>query len=51
MFVTDISKWKDFGKAHNEFFKNYPPTTTMVEVNQLIDSEMMIEIEAEAYVN
>ena len=33
MFVTDISKWELFGKAHREFFESHPPTTTMVEVN------------------
>jgi isochorismate pyruvate lyase len=50
MFVTDISRWKDFGKAHGEFFKDHPPTTSMIEVKQLIDPEMLIEIEADAYV-
>src|SRR5689334_1298507 len=37
MFVTDISKWKDFGRAHGEFFKDCPPATSMVEVSKLID--------------
>jgi isochorismate pyruvate lyase len=50
MFVTDISRWKEFGKAHGEFFRDHPPTTSMVEVKQLIDPEMLIEIEADAYV-
>lgn len=50
MFVTDISQWEAFGKAHGEFFKDHPPTTSMVEVKQLIDPEMLIEIEADAYV-
>ncbi|GAG45555.1 unnamed protein product [marine sediment metagenome] len=50
MFVTDISKWEEFGKAHGEFFKDHPPTTSMVEVKQLIDPKMLIEIEADAYV-
>ena len=49
IFVTDISKWELFGKAHREFFENHPPTTTMVEVKQLIDPEMLIEIEADVY--
>ena len=49
MFVTDISKWEDFGKAHHEFFTDHPPVTTMVEVKQLIDPEMLIEIEVDAY--
>ena len=49
MFVTDISKWKEFGKAHREFFASCPPTTTMIEVKSLIDPEILIEIEADAF--
>ncbi|MEM6730280.1 MAG: RidA family protein [Myxococcota bacterium] len=49
MFVTDISRWEEYGRAHAEFFADHPPTTTMVEVKALIDSEMLIEIEADAY--
>ena len=48
MFVTDISAWREFGRAHAEFFGNDRPATTMVEVKRLIDDEMMIEIEADA---
>ncbi len=50
MFVTDISLWEEFGKAHGEFFKDIQPVTTMVEVSKLIDEEMLIEIEATAVV-
>lgn len=50
MFVTDISKWEEIGKAHGEFFAKIKPATTMVEVSQLIDSKMFIEIEATAIV-
>lgn len=50
MFVTDISKWQEFGKAHAEFFSEHPPTTSMLEVKGLIDPDMLIEIEADAYV-
>lgn len=50
MFVTDISKWEAFGKAHHEAFSEFPPATTMVEVKQLIDPQMLIEIEADAYI-
>ncbi len=49
MFVTDISRWSEFGKAHQEFFAHHPPVTTMVEVKQLINPQMLIEVEAEAY--
>jgi len=48
MFVTDISRWQEFGRAHGEFFAGSPPATTMVEVKALIDPAMLIEIEADA---
>lgn len=48
MFVTDISKWEEIGKAHGEFFKTVQPAATMVEVKALIDPLLMVEIEAEA---
>ena len=48
MFVTDISLWEEYGKAHAEFFGEIMPATTMVEVSKLINSEMLIEIEADA---
>ena len=48
MFVTDISRWEEFGKAHGEFFGEIMPATTMVEVSRLIDVAMLIEIEADA---
>ncbi len=50
MFVTDISRWQEFGRAHGEAFADHLPTTTMVEVSALIDPEMLIEIEADAVV-
>jgi enamine deaminase RidA (YjgF/YER057c/UK114 family) len=48
MFVTDITRWEDFGRAHGEFFRDIMPATTMVEVSRLIDPDMLIEIEADA---
>lgn len=48
MFVTDISRWEEYGRAHAEAFGDHPPATTMVEVRRLIDPEMLIEIEADA---
>ena len=50
MFVTDIERWAEFGRAHAEAFGAHPPTTTMVEVRRLIDPAMLIEIEADAVV-
>ena len=48
MFVTDISCWEEYGRAHGEYFRDIMPATTMVEVSRLIDPEMLIEIEADA---
>jgi isochorismate pyruvate lyase len=48
MFVTDIGRWTEYGRAHAEFFGEDRPTTTMVEVKSLIDPAMLIEIEADA---
>jgi enamine deaminase RidA (YjgF/YER057c/UK114 family) len=50
MFVTDISKWQEYGKAHSEFFKEIKPCNTMVEINALIEPEYLIEIEATAII-
>jgi enamine deaminase RidA (YjgF/YER057c/UK114 family) len=48
MFTTDISRWKEIGRAHREFFEGNPPATTLVEVRALIDPNMLVEIEADA---
>src|SRR5260370_3682062 len=48
MFVTDISRWEEYGRAHGESFRDVMPATTMVEVSRLIDPRMLIEIEADA---
>lgn len=50
MFVTDIERWEEFGRAHAEAFGDHPPATTMVEVRRLIEPGMLIEIEADAVV-
>lgn len=50
MFVTDISKWEEYGKAHGEFFKEIKPCTSMIEVSALIDPAFLVEIEATAIV-
>lgn len=48
MFVTDIERWAEFGRAHREAFEDHPPVATMVEVKGLIDPQMLIEIEVDA---
>ncbi|HEV7669688.1 MAG TPA: RidA family protein [Thermoanaerobaculia bacterium] len=50
MFVTDISRWEEYGRAHGEVFRDHPPATSMVEVRALIDPGMLIEIELDAIV-
>jgi reactive intermediate/imine deaminase len=48
IYVTDISRWEAVGRVHGEFFSDILPTTSMVEVRNLIDPDMLVEIEAEA---
>jgi len=50
MFVTDISKWEEIGKAHGEIFREIKPAATMVEVKSLINPLLMVEIEVTAIV-
>ncbi len=49
MFVTDIARWREYGKAHGEAFGDVRPVSTMVEVKALIEPTMVVEIEATAY--
>lgn len=48
IYLTDISRWEDAGRAHGEVFGTIRPATTMVEVTRLISPEMLVEIEADA---
>ena len=48
MYVTDISRWEEYGRAHGELLRDVMPATAMVEVSALIDQRMLIEIEADA---
>ncbi|MDO8993775.1 RidA family protein [Daejeonella sp.] len=50
MYVTDISRWEEAGKAHAEFFDVIKPATTMVEVSRLIHPDLLIEIEVSAII-
>jgi enamine deaminase RidA (YjgF/YER057c/UK114 family) len=50
IYVTDISRWEEYGKAHGEIFSLIKPCTTMVEVKALIDPSFLVEIEASAII-
>ncbi|WP_338441066.1 RidA family protein [Synechococcus elongatus IITB4] len=50
IYVTDISRWEEIGKAHGEVFGEIRPAMAMVEVSKLIAPELLVEIEADAYI-
>ena len=49
LFVTDISRWQEYGRAHGEAFADVLPATSMIQVSGLIDARMLVEVEAVAY--
>lgn len=51
MFVTDISKWEEIGRAHGEFFREIKPAASMIEVKGLINPELLVEIEVSAVIS
>ncbi len=51
MFVSDISKWEEVGRAHGEFFREIKPAASMIEVKGLISPELLVEIEVTAIIS
>jgi enamine deaminase RidA (YjgF/YER057c/UK114 family) len=49
LFVTDISRWEEYGRAHGEAFASVVPATSMIQVSGLVDPRMLVEVEAVAY--
>ena len=50
IFLTDIRRWEEVGRAHAEVFRSIRPATSMVEVSSLIDPALLVEIEADAVI-
>lgn len=50
MYVTDIARWPEIGRAHAELLGAHPPAATMIEVARLIDPAMIVEIEVDAVI-
>jgi enamine deaminase RidA (YjgF/YER057c/UK114 family) len=48
VYVTDMSRWQEVGKAHGEFFRHIKPASTFVEVSALIGADLLVEVEATA---
>jgi enamine deaminase RidA (YjgF/YER057c/UK114 family) len=51
IYVTNIDQWEEIGRAHGECFRDVRPASTMVEVRRLISPDMLVEIEAEAFLS
>ena len=51
IYVTDISRWREVGAVHAQIFGEIRPAATMVEVSALITPDLLVEIEADAYVD
>jgi enamine deaminase RidA (YjgF/YER057c/UK114 family) len=50
VYVTDISRWEEIGRAHGEFFREIKPASSMIEVSKLISPELLVEVEVTAVI-
>jgi enamine deaminase RidA (YjgF/YER057c/UK114 family) len=50
MYVTDVSRWQEIGRAHGDVFRDIRPVTAMLEVKGFLDPRMLVEVEADAFV-
>jgi enamine deaminase RidA (YjgF/YER057c/UK114 family) len=48
LYVTDISRWEEYGRAHGEIFRDIRPATAMIQISKLIEPDMVVEVEADA---
>jgi enamine deaminase RidA (YjgF/YER057c/UK114 family) len=49
IYVTDIARWEEYGRAHGAVFGDIMPAATMIEISALVDPRMLVEVEAVAY--
>ncbi len=50
-YITDITRWEEYAKAHSKFFDSIRPVTTLVEVSALVDPDLLVEVEVTAIVH
>jgi enamine deaminase RidA (YjgF/YER057c/UK114 family) len=49
VYVTDITRWEEYGRAHGEAFAGVMPATSMIQISALVDPRMLVEVEAIAF--